>query len=57
LWQKPSGDVLAMGLLDRWRKRKHEREREALTMKRMLTDEERLQQEIPAETYLSQTRD
>jgi len=44
-------------LLDWWRERKYEREQQALSTARMLSDEERDRQEIPAETYLAQTRD
>jgi len=46
-----------MSILDWWRNKKAEREREAQSMERMLTDEERDQQPVPAETYLSATKD
>lgn len=45
-----------MGLLDWWRKRKDEREQEALQLAEMRRADEPDDPE-PKETYLSQTRD
>jgi len=46
-----------MGLLAWWRKRKYEREQQALALEEATRADDVAEAEAPKETYLSQTRD